>query len=194
MANDELRSGRDPEPAIPAPPRWSKNANKDNKQPCWKTARTRTEKLDCLSKIQQEYPNDPVVRKMIYQEVKEVIDRDPYLEYHAETTNTYRVIDRAQEVLIVPKERAAPEPFPPRRPEPIRMAYRYLLFSLLGLFLSGLGAMVFAPIAERYAFSALSKARTHGDQIRAAVVGILAPVLFVLGLALTLLLYVHFIG
>ncbi len=182
------------EQTIPSPPRQDKYANKDRELPCTKTARTKTELLDCLNKSLQEHPDDPAVREMIYQQVKEVIDRDPYLEYHAENTHSYRVIDRAQQVLIVPKERAVPEPYPVKRPEPFRMANRYLVFGILGLALSGLGAVIFAPFAVRYALRALSESKSPADQVRAAVVAILAMLFFGAGLALAFLLYLHIRG
>lgn len=195
MMNDEIRRRGNPGgPTMPVPQRQNQYPNKDTGLPCTKTARTKTEKLDCLSKILEQYPNDPVVRAMIYREVKEVIDRDPYLEYHAENTNTYRVIDRAQQVLIVPKERATPEPYPVKRPEPIRMAYRYMLFVILGLFLSGLGAVIFAPFAVRYSLRALNQGRTQADRVRAAVVAIFSMAFFGLGLALAFLLWLHIRG
>lgn len=192
--NQRRRPWSNYEQTIPSPPRQNNDRNKDNEPPCTKTARTKTEKLDCLNQIQQEHPDDPAVRAMIYQEVKEVVDRDPFLEYHAESTNAYRVIDRAQQVLIVPKERAVPEPYPVKRPEPFRMANRYLVFVILGLMLSGLGAIVFAPFAVRYALRALRQSRSPADQVRAAVVAILAILFFGVGLALAFLLWLHIRG
>jgi hypothetical protein len=194
MANNRYRPGWDNQRTIPARPGQDRYTNKDSWLPCIKNARTKTERLDCLNKVQQERPNDPVVRAMIYQEVKEVVDRDPFLEYHAENTNAYRVIDRAQQVLIVPKERAVPESYPVRRPEPVRMAYRYLLYVALGLILSGLGAVIFAPFAWRYAFRAYRQTRSRADRVRAGVAAALVLALFALGLALTYLFWIHIRG
>lgn len=189
------RPGWDYEATVPS--RRAVKDNKDSSDPCTKAPRTKTERLDCLNKEHQDRPGDPVVRAQIYQEVKEVVDRDPYLEYHAENTNAYRVIDRAQQVLIVPKERAKPEPFPVKRPQPIHMAYRYLLLAMLGLALSGLGAVVFAPLAVRAAFRALGdRALAHdtADHVRAQVVIALSVLLFAAGLALVYLLWIHIRG
>jgi hypothetical protein len=192
--NNKRRPWGHYESTIPSPPRQDKYSNKDREAPCIKTARTKTELLDCLDKMQQERPEDPAVRAMIYNEVKEVVDRDPYLEYHAENTHSYRVIDRAQQVLIVPKERAVPEPYPVKRPEPFRMANRFLVLVILGFALSGLGAIVFAPFAFRYAIRALGESRSPADQVRAAVVAILAMLFFGAGLALVFLLWLHIRG
>lgn len=168
--------------------------NKDTALPCDNAAQTKTEKLDCLTKAHQEHPGDPRVRAAIYEEVKEVVDQDPYLEYHAENTQAYRVIDRAQQVLIVPKERARPETYPASRPVPIRRAYRYLLYAALGLILSGLGAVIFAPAAMRYAFQALGPGSQPADRVRARVISGLALVLFAAGLAFVYLLWIHIRG
>lgn len=163
----------------------------ERERPCIETAQTKTELLDCLSKMQEQDPNDLAVRGRIYYEMCEVVDRDPYLEYHAENAIAYRVIDRNQQVLIVPKERAVPESFPPRRPEPIRKTFHYLLLAGLGIFLAGLGAVVFGLLALVAAFQALGQSRRRDDRVRAAVGAVVSLALFALGLALVYLLWLH---
>lgn len=199
MQDSNNRPGWDSDPTIPLRRRATAdpaggNINKDHELPCTKTARTKTEKLDCLNKLQMLRPFDPAVRAQIYQEVKEVVDHDPFLEYHAENTHAYRVIDRAQQVLIVPKERALMETFPPKRPEPIRKAYRYQVFALLGLFLAGLGGVVFGLLAGIAALSALGKERSRPERVRAMVSAVVSLALFVVGLALVYLLWLHIQG
>ncbi len=202
MDNRNIRPTRNYQPTVPSRPRVENN--KESASPCTKAPLTKTERLDCLNREHQDRPGDPLVREQIYQEVKEVVDHDPYLEYHAENTSAYRVIDRAQQVLIVPKERARPEPYPVNRPVPVRMAYRYLMFAAIGLVLSGLGALLFAPLAARAAVRALNdrslntnpaaSAVDYADRVRARVVLALAFLLFIAGLALTYLLWVHIRG
>ncbi len=198
MTDKNWKPGRDPHSTIPLRPdegsrRWV-DPNRDSGMPCTKMARSKTELLDCLNKEQQRRPDDPAVRAMIYREVREVVDRDPYLEYHAENTQAYRVIDRAQQVLIVPKERAQPERFPVQRPEPLRKANRYQLFAILGLLFAGTGAVVFSLVSARYAFPAMLKERSTANQVRAGVSVLLSMALFVIGLALVYLLWLHISG
>ena len=199
MAN-QSRPTWDSESTLPVRPQpaASRPLPDVNNDPCAKPAQTKTEKLDCLNKEHQDRPGDPLVREQIYEEVKEVVDRDPFLEYHAESTSAYRVIDRHQQVLIVPKERARPEPYPVQRPEPIRQAYRFLLYAALGLVLSGLGAVIFAPVAVLHAIHALNAPQqgeeNRANRVRARVVISLSVLLFAAGLVLAYLLWIHIRG
>jgi hypothetical protein len=188
MGNNVYR----PRPAVKA--QGEIQPNKDREQPCLQSARTKTELLDCLSKMQEQNPNDLALRDRIYRELREVVDHDPYLEYHAESAKAYRVIDRRQQVLIVPKERAVPESFPTNRPEPIRKTFRYLELAALGLFLSGLGAVTFGLLAVVTAFRALGQVRGRDDRVRAGMSIWVSLALFGLGLALVFLLWLHIRG
>lgn len=153
----------------------------------------KTEKLKELTRARLRQPQDQRLKAAVYEEVKQVLEEDPSLVYQDETEAAYQVMDHAQEILIVPKERAVPEPFPVQRPEPIRKAYRFLFWSVLGLLFSGLGALLFAPAAGLHAARALGQTGSK-DHARARVVLILAVLIFGLGLALAYLFWLHVQG
>jgi hypothetical protein len=135
-----------------------------------------------------------LLKNKISEEIKEVIERDPFLVYEGETDSAYKIHNHAEDELIVPKERAVPEPFPARRAEPIRKAYRFLLWATLGLILSGLGAIFLAPAAGLYALRGLNGALSQHDRARGWVILALAVVVFLVGAALAYLLLLHWLG
>ncbi len=194
--NDQTMLPWSDEPTKPVKPKNLFNVlqrrKKDGKVDVWVPKRSyKTAKLEALTKARLRYPDDRYIKNTIYEEVKEVTDKDPFLAYEDENEVAYRVHDHTQEVLVVPKERAIPEPFPVRRPEPIQKAYRFMLWAALGLILSGLGAIIFAPVAGWWATRAINGRTDPRDRTRAWVTFFLAVLLFLVGLLLAFLFWIH---
>jgi len=95
--------------------------------------------------------------------------------------------------LLVHKNRLLPEPFPARRPVLLQKAYRWLWMACLGLFLAGVGAMVFAIMAAAAALGLNFQPITRADRIRSLVVLLLSGALWLGGLLLGAILLLHII-
>lgn len=130
----------------------------------------------------------------MYRRVKDLLERDPFLAYLEETDDLYRVRNHADLILTIPKDRAVPERFPPRRPALIQSTYRRLVWATVGLILSGIGALVLAPLAAWRALQALGRPLSRADRARARIAFFLAALLFVLGLLLSSLFWLHLAG
>lgn len=155
---------------------------------------TKTGKPAALNPAYPRVPIDLRLKQFIYDEVKQALDQDPFLAYEDETEAAYRVHNHAKEALIVPKERAVPEPFPVHRPPLIRKAYRFLLLAAVGLVLSGLGAIIFAPAAGLYALRSFAEPLQRADQVRGGVIFGLSVAVFLVGAALAYLFWLHLVG
>ncbi len=159
-----------------------------------KSAATIREEFLYLNQAQQFFPDNPRFKAVIYQEMKNLLDQDPFLAYQGETEDVYQVFSREAALLNIPKERARPEPFPTIRPPKIQKAYHYLVLAIFGLILSGLGAVVFGPVAVRQAWEAMQEAPGRADRARARLILGLAVCMTVAGLLLVYLLWLHIQG
>lgn len=158
----------------------------------FQTAVSSEERLFCLSQISRIDPNYPGVKYHIYHTLWDELEREPYLAYMEETDDLYYVRSKDYISLAVPKDRAAQEKYPPERPKTLSPAYRWLALALVGLVLSGLGTLVFAPLAVVSAGRALSAPLKRPDRIRAWIVLLISLLLLVPALFLGWLLLVHF--
>jgi hypothetical protein len=119
------------------------------------------------------------------------LEDDAFLVYLGESNNTYEVETANHLRVIVPKERACPRPYPPPQPGPLRPAGRWLLLALVGLPPSGLGALIFAPVALLAALRLPASALSHQDQKRRQILIAAAVILWLLGLLFGLLVWIH---
>jgi hypothetical protein len=126
-----------------------------------------------------------------YQVVQTLLIEDPFLLYLDETDEIYHVRHSTDMDLLVHKNRSLPEPFPARRPVLLQKAYHWLWMACLGLFLAGIGAMVFAIMAAAAALGLNFQPISHADRIRSLVVLLLSGALWLGGLLLGAILLLH---
>ncbi len=158
------------------------------------TAPSLEEKILCLSRAQTLAPADRQVKTQMYHRVRDLLDQDPFLAYLAETDQFYRVRNNGELVLTVAKNRAVPESYPPQRPASIRSSLQMLTWAILGLLPAGLGTLIFAPLTALQALGALTQLHSQADRVRAYLILISACLLFVLGLGLSYLFWIHLAG
>lgn len=157
-------------------------------------APSKEESLFCMSQVNRINPSHPWGKKDSYTLVWDLLAQDPFLAYQDETDELYMVRSSAYMSLAVPKDRAVSEPFPPPRPGRLAPAYHWLALAALGLLLSGIGALVFAPLAVFSAMSTLPTSPSSADRMRAGIVILVGLLLLAVGALLAWLLYIHFRG
>lgn len=152
------------------------------------------ESLFCMSQVNRLNPQHPWVKQDSYNLIWGMLEKDPFLAYQDETDDLYLVRSSAYMSLAIPKDRSTPVPFPPKQPGRLARSYHWLGLALLGMLFSGIGALVFAPLAILSALSTFTTSLSQADRVRAGVV-ILGGILMVFaGALLTWLLYAHFRG
>jgi hypothetical protein len=159
-----------------------------------KTAASSEETMYSLSQVNRLNPNHPASKLYTYQAVWSLLKRDPFLAYMDESDDLYYVRSQEYLSLVVPKDRAVPEKYPPKGPQPLAAAYRYLLLAVFGMIFSGLGTLIFAPLAVMTALLARQRGLQKEDQIRARVVMWLAFLLLAPAILLVLIFALHFRG
>jgi sterol desaturase/sphingolipid hydroxylase (fatty acid hydroxylase superfamily) len=126
-----------------------------------------------------------------YAFVQQLLTRDPFLSYIRETDDLYYVRHEADPDLQVHKNRSLPEPFPPKRPELLNKAYRWLWLACLGLIIAGIGAMLFATLAAAAVLGLNFQPISKADRIRSLVVLLISGALWLGGLLLGVILLLH---
>jgi hypothetical protein len=159
-----------------------------------KTAASSEETMYSLSQVNRLNPNHPASKLYTYQAVWSLLKRDPFLAYMDESDDLYYVRSQEYLSLVVPKDRAVPEKYPPIRPQPLAAAYRYLLLAVFGMIFSGLGTLIFAPLAVLAALQARQRGLKSEDHVRSRVVMWLAFLLIAPAILLVLIFALHFRG
>ncbi len=136
----------------------------------------------CMSKAIALAPQHSGAKHSMYNTLKRYLDQNPHLQYIEETDSVYRVLTGEERAIVVSKDRAI-SPFQP--------IFRWLVLSMLGLLLAGLGAVVCAPIAsvKAWRISQQPLSAYQRRQVRMAL--LYADVLFVMGLLLSYVLLLH---
>ncbi|MFW6136043.1 MAG: hypothetical protein ACOC7N_04395 [Chloroflexota bacterium] len=155
------------------------------------TASSRQDELAALSTALQLDPRSERAGLAMYEALKRQLAHDAFLAYVRETDRMYQVRTPAGDRLAVPKRRVAPIPYPPPEPGPLRATSRWLLLALVGLLPSGLGALFVAPIALFSALRLRASALEREDRRRRRVFMAAALVIWILGLLLSLLVFIH---
>ncbi|MFW6136388.1 MAG: hypothetical protein ACOC7N_06165, partial [Chloroflexota bacterium] len=154
-------------------------------------ATAREDRLVALSQALALDPHHEAARRAMHEALERHLTDDAFLTYVGETDATYRVETPDGLRIVVPKRRAVPRPYPPTEPGPLRPASRWLLLALLGLLPSGLGTLLFAPIALFSALRLRPSTLRPKDQRRRRVFIAAALLLWILGLSLGLLVLIH---
>lgn len=155
------------------------------------TAATREGELVGLSAALELDPENEQAQLAMYEALKRQLEDDAFVAYVDETDEVYQVQTADTDRVVVPKRRAAPRPYPPREPGPLRPVSRWLLLASVGLLPSGLGALLIAPIALFSALRLSPSALDHEDRKRRRVFIAAALILWILGLLLSLLILIH---
>ena len=155
------------------------------------TASTLEDSLLYLNRALAINPYHRVATRKMDEALQHILSHNAFLGYIDESDSLYRVRTGANVVLHIPKDRAVPQPYPPKEFSPLRPAFRWLGMALLGLPLAGLGTLIGLLMALIYAVQAHRQPLNLADQVRANVVMTIAIVLAGLGFILTFLLLIH---
>lgn len=157
-------------------------------------APTLGDRVLCMNRLSELRPDHEDRHHVGFFALRDLLHHDPFLVYQEETKNLYRVRNADHMVLSIPKRRAFINPYPHERSKQLRAAYHWLALALFGLMLAGIGTIIFAPLAALTAIDAGQSIRSRADQVSAAVVLILAIVLFLIGFFFSILFILHLIG
>lgn len=149
------------------------------------------EQLFCLNQVLNLDPGHPVANQRVYELVRRLLAKEPYLAYIQETKDLYLVRNPLYLSLAVPKRRGEPEPYPANHPVMIQRAYHWLFLSAFGLLLAGMGTLIFAPIAGVWAALALKQQLQLSDRRRALLALWLSAFLWLAAMPFAVLLLVH---
>jgi hypothetical protein len=156
------------------------------------TASSTEEQLMCLSRAYSLDPNFPDTQKELRAAMQKLLTQEPFLAYVYETESFYQVRSGRDLLINVPKNRTFETPYLKRAPGLANPAFRWLSLSLLALFLGGVGAVLFAPIAAFQALRLQVSAPSHGDRIRLLIVFILAVIIWLAAIPISWLLLIRF--
>jgi hypothetical protein len=156
------------------------------------TAPSTEEQLMCLSRAYSLEPNDPETKKELHAAVHTLLKQEPFLAYVYETEEFYQVRSGRDLLINIPKNRMYETPFLRKAPGLARPAFRWLSYSLLGLFLGGVGAVLLAPVAAFQALRLQASAPTEGDRARLLIVFILAVLIWLASIPISWLLLIRF--
>ncbi len=152
------------------------------------------ERLFCVNCLNELSPDRQDKHHVAFSAVKELLDKDPFLAYLEETEALYRVVNKSNQVVVIPKKRAAINPSVPKQSSPLKPAYSLLVIGIFGLMLAGVGTLIFAPLSALAAIQAGRSLHSHAERVSLAIVLILAGLFFVLGLFFAYLFALHLVG
>jgi hypothetical protein len=160
---------------------------------CATLAPSLAERVFCVNHLNELAPGYQDRHGIAFFAFKELFDEKPYLAYLAETDELYRVINTDRVVLSIPKKRAPFELYPPKQTtaSPLRLAYRWLIMSIVGLLMAGIGTVVFAPMAAVAAIRAEHSLGTREERAKAMIVILASSGLFMIGVLFTILFALH---
>lgn len=151
------------------------------------------EQLMCLSRAYALDTKRPEARTELRNAVQELLQKEPFLAYVYETPELYQVRSGRDLLVNIPKNRAYETPYLKRNPGPVAPAYRWLYFSLMGLLVGGVGAVLFAPIAVFQALRLQSTSLSHADHVRAWVILVFSVIIWLVAIPISWLLLIRFI-
>ena len=98
------------------------------------TAPSLEERLVCLSRVYASDPHYYRAWPSMYNALRDLIRREPYLGYIDETDDLYRIKSGLELYLNVPKSRAVPEAYPASKHNLLKTyVYFWLTLAILGL-------------------------------------------------------------
>lgn len=157
------------------------------------TAASPEETLICLNQVNELAPHHPLAWEKTYQALRLLMDQNPFLAYLDETEHLYHVKNGAVLAISVPKQRARPETYALEK-RPLAAAGRWLALSIFGLFLAGLGTLLFVPLTILAVLWANRNPLPRAEQVKSVILAGLAAVIGLGGLFLSLLFWLHVRG
>ncbi|HSL44763.1 MAG TPA: hypothetical protein VK897_15110 [Anaerolineales bacterium] len=150
------------------------------------------ERLMCLSRAYSLDPNYADTHKELRTAVHTLLKQEPFLAYVYETADFYQVRSGRDLLINIPKNRTFETPYLKRPPGLARPAFRWLFWSLLALFLGGVGAVLLAPIAAFQALRLHASAPSEGERVRLLIVFLLAVIVWLAAIPISWLLLIRF--
>lgn len=150
------------------------------------------ERLMCLSRAYSLAPDDSEIKQELRTSVHTLLKQEPFLAYVYETREFYQVRSGRDLLVNVPKDRNYEIPYLKKRPGLAQPAFRWLSYSLIALFLGGVGAVLFAPIAAFQALRLQASAPSEGERVRLLIVFILAVIIWLAAIPISWLLLIRF--
>jgi tetratricopeptide (TPR) repeat protein len=173
-------------------------SNPDNAEAWLRLSYTEKDPRMALEHIQRAVdlkPNDPAIQAGLRHILFDRLQKDPFVEFLAETDKNYVVTLRNSRPVVIPKLREKAEPYPPPRLSEAQRVARLVGLMALGLIPAGLGAFVLAPVVLRRAWKLLRARGLSPRDYRVALVSMaLAGGIGLLGEALFGLLLLHWFG
>ena len=155
-------------------------------------APSREEQLMCLSHAYSLDPNHTETKKELRSAVHTLLKQEPFLAYVYETEEFYQVRSGRDLLINVPKGRTFETPYLKKKPGLAQPAFRWLSYALFALFLGGIGAVLFAPVAAFQALRLQASAPTEGERMRLLIVFILAVIIWLAAIPISWLLLIRF--
>ena len=151
------------------------------------------ERLMCLSRAFALNTKGPEARTELRTAVQELLKQEPFLAYVYETEELYQVRSGRDLLINIPKNRIFETPYLRKELGPVRPAYRWLYFALIGLLLGGVGAILLAPIAVFQALRLQSLTLSRADRVRTWVIFIFSVIIWILSIPISWLLLIRFL-
>jgi hypothetical protein len=149
------------------------------------------EQLMCLSRAFALDPRRTEAKADLRTALQELLKKEPFLAYVYETQELYQVRSGRDLLINIPKNRGYETPYLQRDPGPVKPAYRWLYFAVIGLLFGGVGAVLLAPIAVFQVLRLLTMSLTRSDRVRAWVIFILSVVIWSLSIPVSWLLLIR---
>ena len=156
------------------------------------TAPSWEEIVACLNRVNTIAPRHSIGKQKTLQVVQLLLQSDPFLAYLDEGNDLYHVQNRAfLQPLYVPKRRRRSEKYPAEHPRPFQRTYSWMALAALGLLFSGLGTLIFAPLAMVAILYVSSQPLSSADRMRGVILIVITGGLWVCGVLLSMLLLFH---
>lgn len=155
-------------------------------------APSREEQLMCLSHAYSLAPSHLETKEELRTAVHALLKQEPFLAYVYETEQFYQVRSGRDLLINIPKNRTFETPYLKKKPGLAQPAFRWLSFAVLALFLGGVGAVLFAPVAAFQALRLQASAPTDGERMRLLIVFILSVIIWLAAIPISWLLLIRF--
>ncbi|HJS18650.1 MAG TPA: hypothetical protein VJ785_07865 [Anaerolineales bacterium] len=156
------------------------------------TAPSTEERLMCLSRAYSLDPDDQETKKELRSAVHTLLKQEPFLAYVYETEQFYQVRSGRELLVNIPKNRTFEIPYLKKKPGITQPAFRWLSLSIAALFLGGVGAVLFAPVAAFQALRLHASAPSEAERARLLIVFLLAVIVWLAAIPISWLLLIRF--
>lgn len=150
------------------------------------------EQLMCLSRAYSLDPEYQEPKTELRAAIQTLLKQEPFLAYVHETDRLYQVRSGRDLLINIPKNRTFETPYLKQAPGLTKPAFRWLTLALLALFLGGVGAVVFAPVAAFQALRLQASAPSRENRVRLWIVLILSIIIWLAAIPISWLLLIRF--